>query len=368
MACKKTYGIDHVLNEIRQRSLEAGSADSDSDSSKDDFDKNANFVLDNDDEESSGDSVDEVDSNDGSSSRIDNVPADGEQPGADNESANGEQPGSSTKPKPRSRRGFPNQRALGKILRKIKRLSGQKYERVETKRKKEIRICPAKTVREVDCSKCRKKCSNFISNEKRQMLFQSYYELGSYARQQDYICQRIQAQPTDKRRDYKGVKNVSSSYSFEIDGTIHSVCKRFFLATLNISEKKVRLAMQRKSAAGTFEGDDKRGRHPPANKTSQAAISGIHRHIDTYPALDIRKDSTKRYLPSGLNVALMYRQYLEFCKAKNVPKISSGVYRMVLKRDFNLAFHIPKKDHCKIGTKNSLLSAEEKVEFKNFDR
>ena len=45
------------------------------------------------------------------------------------------------------------------------------------------------------------------------------------------------------------------------------VCKKFFIQTLDISDKMIRCTLSRKTH-GTFEGTDKRGKHAPANKTS----------------------------------------------------------------------------------------------------
>ena len=45
------------------------------------------------------------------------------------------------------------------------------------------------------------------------------------------------------------------------------VCKKFFIQTLDISDKMIRCTLSRKTH-GTFEGTDKRGKHTPDNKTS----------------------------------------------------------------------------------------------------
>ena len=50
------------------------------------------------------------------------------------------------------------------------------------------------------------------------------------------------------------------------------VCKKFFIQTLDISDKMIRCTLSRKTH-GTFEGTDKRGKHTPDNKTSDDMLA-----------------------------------------------------------------------------------------------
>lgn len=74
-----------------------------------------------------------------------------------------------------------------------------------------------------------------------------------------------------------------------------------------------------------------------------------------------RKSSSRMYLDSHLNMTIMYEMYLEKCKAENVSKpVKKQIYINIFKGEFNLAFHKPKKDTCKICEKFKLSSPEEK--------
>jgi hypothetical protein len=41
-----------------------------------------------------------------------------------------------------------------------------------------------------------------------------------------------------------------------------------------------------KKTHGTFEGTDKRGKHTPANKTSDETLDSIRQHIMSFPIMD----------------------------------------------------------------------------------
>ena len=86
---------------------------------------------------------------------------------------------------------------------------------------------------------------------------------------------------------------------------------------------------------------------PPANKTPPEAELEVKRHIESFPTLEshyARKDSQRKYLPGDLNVAKMYQLYVDQVKAKGKDPVSISVYRHIFNNDFNLAFHMPKKD------------------------
>ncbi|CAC5362185.1 unnamed protein product [Mytilus coruscus] len=105
--------------------------------------------------------------------------------------------------------------------------------------------------------------------------------------------------------------------------------------------------------SGVFVGIDKRGRHTPHNKTSDAALKAIRSHIESFPVVDghyTRKDSNRKYLGAELNISRMYQLYQEKNK-DNLPDtqiVSQAIYRKIFNEEYNFSFHIPKKDQCNI--------------------
>lgn len=114
----------------------------------------------------------------------------------------------------------------------------------------------------------------------------------------------------------------------------------------------------------TFVKNDRRGKKTPANKTPATEVDRVKEHINSFPKMEshyCRKSSSRMYLDSHLNMTIMYEMYLEKCKAENVSKpVKKQIYINIFKGEFNLAFHKPKKDTCKICEKFKLSSPEEK--------
>jgi len=108
----------------------------------------------------------------------------------------------------------------------------------------------AKSVRPHDCQKCKFKCAENFTEEERQEFFTLYYNLGSYERQRQYICEMV------KRC---------------------SICRDFFSKTLDVKRKTIDYSTQQ-TQHGIFGGQDKRGKHAPTNKTDEEKINIVKEH------------------------------------------------------------------------------------------
>lgn len=79
-----------------------------------------------------------------------------------------------------------------------------------------------------DCSKCRFKCNEKVSEECRKHIFTFYYSIGSYERQRDFICEMI---TIVKPVRSKGKKSVSHQYHIPVDNKKERVCRDFLKKT-----------------------------------------------------------------------------------------------------------------------------------------
>ncbi|ESO82461.1 hypothetical protein LOTGIDRAFT_169931 [Lottia gigantea] len=87
------------------------------------------------------------------------------------------------------------------------------------------------------------------------------------------------------------------------------ICKSFFLKTLDISSGHLTTALA-DTDSGTFPGDDKRGKHPKYNKTSNEYVTLIKEQIESFPESHYTRCVTKRkYLDQKLNILKMYSLY-----------------------------------------------------------
>ena len=104
-----------------------------------------------------------------------------------------------------------------------------------------------------------------------------------------------------------------------------------------------------KCCNGVYSGTDQRGKHVPANKTTNKAVDLVKEHINSFPLVEshyIRKTSKRKYLATGLSIQKMYDLYIEYCKAKDDIPVKSKVYRRIFCTEFTISFHTPKKDQC----------------------
>jgi hypothetical protein len=162
----------------------------------------------------------------------------------------------------------------------IRKLSGQEYLSTGGK------TVAAKSVKEMDCSKCRFRCSMKVCRKNREDIFTSFYSLSSYERQKDFLCsQIIQKSPARICVKSKYRKKCSREFYFEIEGCKVRVCKSFFLKTLDVGERVVELAMRDKISV-MFKEKDKRGRHSPYSKTPKETIQFVRKHKESFPVVD----------------------------------------------------------------------------------
>lgn len=239
-----------------------------------------------------------------------------------------------------------------KNIRKKLRLSGQEYTSPHSGKK-----VPKRAVKP-PCTNCRFKCVSVFTEEDRQKIFDSFWNLGSYERQKDFVCSRIEEKKTrtylkdnDEQKEKK--RMVARNYSLETGETKSIVCKKFFRATLDIGEAYINHALKGKSE-GHFQGFDNRGRHTPANKTPEYKLKKVREHIESFPVVDAhytRKDSNRKFLGHDLNITKMYELYTNERKEEGDEEVPLSMYRHIFNHEYNFSFHVPKKDQCNLCTR-----------------
>ena len=212
---------------------------------------------------------------------------------------------------------------------------------------------PAKTMKEVDCFKCKLKCDSKVNGNMRKEIFDLFYSLETHEQQKHFVCAHILEKktktilgddnmPNDKRR------NVCRQFHLTVEGQKKHVGKKFFMSTLAIGHGFIDHAMKNKHG-GLYIGQDRRGRQCPHNKTPDSAIKRAKDHISSLPSVPshyTRKDTQRQYLASDLNIKKMYGLHQEECKREGLVPVSAKTYRKIFNQCFNLSFHVPKKDQC----------------------
>nr|CAI5860226.1 unnamed protein product [Callosobruchus analis] len=195
---------------------------------------------------------------------------------------------------------------------------------------------------------CKRKCQ--ISGNKRLDVFEKYWSLGDYNRQRDFInnntdkiVTKTKTTPSTSRRQFSCV------FYLPLDNVRVRVCKTMFLNTLGIKKGVVDIALKKRSSVNTSF-SDRRGRHVKKVLNTEVK-NGIKTHIESFPVVPshyCRSDSERKYLSPDLNITIMYRLYLEWCENNNLPVAKDSSYRNIFLSNYNLGFHRPKKDQCRI--------------------
>ena len=239
-----------------------------------------------------------------------------------------------------TRKRHANPDTLKKNIRKKLRQSGKAYISATGQH------VPARSMKGKDCSKCKFKCSEKISEGQRQKIFDAFWNLQSHDRQRDYICDHVLEKSTTGAK-----KKLARTFIFQVSGEIVRVCRSYFTSTLGIGRKTVECAFMRRSMSLTPV--DKRGRRTPHNKTPDADLDTVRKHIEAFPRVEshyTRKDSNREYLNSDLSINKMYSLYKEEQQKKGKRAVKCKVYRTIFCEEHNLAFHKPKKDQCLLCT------------------
>lgn len=261
--------------------------------------------------------------------------------------------------KPRRRKRQPHK--WKRNIQKKRRLEGKEY--VSTTGV----LVPAVQMK-ASCKKtCRLKCFE-LPEEQRVNIFQTYYSMGDYSRQRDFIHANTVKQLTKtKTTQNKSRRSYSITYFLPIDGVRKKVCKSMFLNTLGIKKGVVDIAMQKRSKENVAAADGRgKGKSPSLDP---AIVEGIKTHIKSFPCVPshyCRAGTARKYLDSSLNLATMYRMYSQHCNDVDQPKAKLSAYRKIFRDDFNLGFHIPKKDQCRICNnfdKSSESTENMKIEY-----
>lgn len=237
------------------------------------------------------------------------------------------------------------------------------------------------------CTDCRQKCSEKLSEDERKQIFEDYWQLGDVNRQRDFIAKHVEM--TEKARtrlreknrnescdDEKDTENgdaremikerkkaFSFKYMFYNRGTKVVVCKTFFLNTLGVSAQVVKTVFQKMGSTGIVA-EDRRGRVCKNAKLDNFIKQSVRDHINLFETVEshyCRKNTSKRFLPSTLNISKMYGLYLEYCETHNIKPATESIYRIIFNSEFNFSSFIPKKDMCDICNKcNEGTMAEKK--------
>ncbi|XP_014211889.1 uncharacterized protein LOC106641829 [Copidosoma floridanum] len=192
--------------------------------------------------------------------------------------------------------------------------------------------------------KCRLGCYNKVPEETRKRLYENFWNNCNQTQRKQYIALSITESPKSRSRCRGPIRTerrqLTCTYLLLVNGELVKVCKGMFLNTFSVSEKFMRLVMNKKrSSTNGIAGMDFKKKH---QKKSDATKEMIREHIRSFPAEILPEDKTGRgYLDASLNVSAMHKLYVKHCQEKGLPKkdiVRQGYYREIFKSEFNLGF------------------------------
>ena len=216
------------------------------------------------------------------------------------------------------------------------------------------------------CDHCRLKCHEKITEVERLGILNAYWELPSNEEKWMFIINH--SDKYTKRRTTTGKthsrRSTTYAYYLESENARIQVCKKFFLATLHISDKVVIISHRRKTAYGTTT-PDMRGKigHRPRKEADRVSIREHIALIDRVPSHYTRKDSAREYISGELNLRKIYDLYMSWCAEKLIVPCKRSLYEHVFRSEYNISFHSPKKDQCEYCTKYANSTTEQKAEM-----
>ncbi|XP_050315508.1 uncharacterized protein LOC126750046 [Anthonomus grandis grandis] len=220
----------------------------------------------------------------------------------------------------------------------------------------------AKAPQNIDCSKCRFKCTEKISLEKRMIICKNYWSC-DFNRRKDFVLNNVISKVPERRRakrtSMKKPREDSKSFFFYHNDTTVRVCKSFFIKTL---------AFRILGGGKLFSGNDKREKKEPHNKTKSEDYEKVKAHIESFPVMEshyTRKSTKRQYLDSKLTIAKMHFLYKQFCEKDDLVPISLITYRRIFCKNYNYSFYKPKKDQCQICMQYKSGKDKKKKELEN---
>jgi len=98
--------------------------------------------------------------------------------------------------------------------------------------------------------------------------------------------------------------------------------------------------------------EDFRGKHKNHKAIDPLIKDSVCNHIKLYPTIEshyLRKQTTRTFISGELNISKMHRMFEQYCIENGMLKWANlTAYRRIFNYDFNIGFHIPKKDQCSV--------------------
>nr|CAH7728223.1 unnamed protein product [Callosobruchus chinensis] len=240
----------------------------------------------------------------------------------------------------------------------------RKVDKKNEKRKQSL-FGKGRQINEVPCkARCQNNCALSFTEIERHEVHEFYWGLGNYERQRNWLLSCVEDVPIRRRVQTASTSRRQHTFKYYLywnDRRVE-VCQQFLLKTIDVSQMTLRYAVS--NAVQKSAKPDCRGKHPPHNKTSAAVKTEVHNFVKKLPAVPshyCRNKSMRKYLPSEFrNMSFLYRLFIKHQETEGLHgNPSLKIFSEIFLRDFNVGFHQPKKDKCRLCESKKNSSAQE---------
>ena len=231
---------------------------------------------------------------------------------------------------------------------KRKRNLGEEYISHKTRK-----LIPARKVG----AACKDGCFEKIGRDKIEDIHKSFWSIGDYNRQNEYLIRCVTEKPFKRKYTKKDVSKRPAKlvYSVTHGNQDFEVCREGFLSIFDIKRGKLDLIVKKLRDARAGFGivsQDGRGRAVPANKYSGAKLAAVHEFIGELPVVSSHytraKAPLRQYLPAGGSITGLYSEFQVWMELEHpdVEVVPEKYFRKLFTRDYNIEFAPPKTDEC----------------------
>lgn len=188
------------------------------------------------------------------------------------------------------------------------------------------------------CTKCCSKgCHLNVKEEDQKFLFEYFWNLANYNKQNYYLFGLMNRKNTSKSKCF-----VKWNYHVNIKGDKINVCLAFFMVIFQVTPKRLRTLQSKIINGKSF--DDERGHHESTNQIPTKTWELFSQFIEQFPKKSVGKYYKLYFEDSSMTKTSLYNNFCKLLNERNIKLISYWSFRQHFYEKFDIGFSNSKKD------------------------
>lgn len=215
--------------------------------------------------------------------------------------------------------------------RKLLRNSGQGYVTITNK------FIGGKTFR-FTAKCCPKNCHFKVKEEDQKKLFEHFWCLANYNKQNLYLFGLISRKSTNKTFS-------KWQYHVDINGSKIMVCKILFMGIYQVTKHRLTTLQKKITDGKSF--DDERGHQEKCSKTSTKTWELLDEFIDKIPKKVVGKYHKLYFVDTSITKRSLHKDFCKLLNEKDIKTMSSSTFTKYYDEKFHFGFSYTKKNKKK---------------------